>query len=194
MQNVFRAAGAFVVVMALLAAGMSPARTARNASPLLDRTMKDIDGKPVNLSRYKGKVLLFVNTASLCGNTPQYAGLEKVYREYKAKGLVVLGFPANNFGAQEPGSNGEIKQFCTSHYAVSFPMFSKISVKGPDQDPLYAYLTSSKTDPKFAGDVEWNFAKFLVNRKGEVVARFPAGHAPTEPDVIAAIEKALAEK
>lgn len=158
---------------------------------VLNFIVKDVDGKTVNLARYQGDVILLVNVASLCGNTPQYASLQKLYEQYKAKGFVILGFPANNFGQQEPGSNKEIKEFCTSKYHVSFPIFSKISVKGDDQAPLYKFLTSKETNPKFGGDIEWNFAKFLVNRKGEVVARFKAGEDPAKPEVVAAIEREL---
>jgi glutathione peroxidase len=189
-----RAAGTlFLAAIALAVA--TPAMAAKAApSPLLNRTVKDINGKNVNLSKYQGKVLLIVNTASLCGNTPQYAGLEQIYKKYHAKGFTILAFPANNFGSQEPGTNGEIQTFCTSKYNVTFPLFSKISVKGDDKAPLYQFLTNTKTNPRFAGDIEWNFAKFLVNRKGQVVNRFAPGHKPTEPDVIAAIETELAKK
>lgn len=185
---------AVAAVVAVGAGGAARAKAKKPASPLLNRTMKSLEGSPVNLARYQGKVLLIVNTASKCGNTPQYANLEQIYRKYKGRGFEVLGFPANNFMEQEPGSDADIRQFCTQNYNVSFPMFSKISVKGPDQAPLYKYLTSANTNPKFAGDVEWNFAKFLVNRKGQVIARFPARMTPTEAQVTAAIEKALAEK
>ncbi|HEV2473551.1 MAG TPA: glutathione peroxidase [Chthonomonadales bacterium] len=164
------------------------------AAGALDFTASDIDGKPVDLSRYKGSVVLIVNVASLCGNTPQYAGLEKLYETYRDKGFTILGFPANDFGKQEPGSNSEIKQFCTSKYNVTFPMFSKIVVKGDGQAPLYHYLTSKATDPKFGGDIEWNFAKFLINRDGEIVARFPAGESPESSDVVSKIEQELATR
>ncbi|HEY3332684.1 MAG TPA: glutathione peroxidase [Capsulimonadaceae bacterium] len=156
--------------------------------------MKDIDGKDVPLSKYKGKVLILVNVASRCGNTPQYKPLEALYEKYKAQGFEVLGFPANNFGAQEPGTNGEIRLFCTSTYNVSFPMFSKISVKGTDIDPLYKFLTSKSTNPQFGGDVEWNFAKFIIGRNGEVVARFAPGLLPDRPEVVSVIEAELAKK
>lgn len=158
---------------------------------VLSYTVQDIDGKSVPLSRYKGKVMMIVNTASLCGNTPQYASLEKLNQKYKASGLRILAFPANDFGQQEPGTNGEIRQFCTAKYNATFDLFSKISVKAPSQAPLYAFLTSKETDPKFGGDIEWNFAKFLVDRKGQVVARFPAGHDPLSPDVVSALETEL---
>ena len=128
--------------------------------------MNSIDGKPVNLARYQGKVVLIVNVASQCGYTPQYAGLEELHRKYAAKGLNILGFPANEFGAQEPGSNAEIAQFCQTNYGVDFDMFSKIVVKGPGQAPLYQFLTSKQTNPKFAGDIAWNFEKFLIGQWG----------------------------
>ncbi len=160
-------------------------------SPALNFTMNDIDGKPVKLNRYQGKVLLVVNVASFCGNTPQYTALQSLYEKYRERGLVVLGFPANEFGKQEPGTDGEIKQFCTSKYNVTFPMFSKVVVKGEGQSPFFRFLTDKTTNPHFGGDIEWNFAKFLLNRKGEIVGRFKAGANPSAPEVIAAIEKVL---
>lgn len=158
------------------------------ATSPLEFSMNSIDGKKVDLSKYKGKVVLMVNVASKCGNTPQYEGLEKIYNKYKDKGLVILGFPANNFGAQEPGSNDEIAKFCTSKYNVTFDMFSKISVKGDDQDPLYKYLTS---ESKFPGVVTWNFEKFLVGKDGQVIARFAPKEKPESEKVVQAIEEAL---
>jgi glutathione peroxidase len=166
----------------------------KKPTSVLDFHVKDIDGKEVDLSSYKGKVLLIVNTASQCGLTPQYKDLEEVYEKHKAQGFEVLAFPANEFGKQEPGNNEEIKEFCTSRYKVSFPLFSKIVVKGKGIDPLYAFLTQESTNPKFAGEIGWNFAKFLVNRKGELIARFDPRVKPTSPEVTAAIDKALAEK
>lgn len=159
---------------------------------IYDFNMTDIDGKQVNLGAYKNKVALIVNTASKCGNTPQYEALETIYDKYNSQGFTILGFPANNFGGQEPGSNEEIKEFCTLKYKVSFPMFAKISVKGEDQDAFYSYLTGEKA--KFPGEISWNFEKFLVNDKGEVIARFSPKTKPDAPEVIAAIEKALKEK
>ena len=161
---------------------------------ILDFKMKDIDGKDVKLKKYKGNVLLVVNTASKCGYTPQYEGLESTFEKYKGQGFYVLGFPANNFGGQEPGTEAEIKEFCTSKYKVTFPMFAKISVKGADQDPLYAYLTNKETNPQFAGDITWNFNKFLIDRKGHVVARFTSKDKPEGEAVTQAIEKYLDEK
>lgn len=161
---------------------------------ILDFKMRDIDGKDVKLKKYKGNVLLVVNVASKCGYTPQYEGLQSTYAKYKDQGFYVLGFPANNFGAQEPGTETEIKEFCTSKYHVTFPMFAKISVKGEDQDPLYKFLTSKETNPDFAGDIKWNFSKFLVDRSGKVVARFESKAKPDSDEVTAAIEKYLAAK
>jgi glutathione peroxidase len=166
---------------------------AKNKS-VLDFKMKDIDGKDVKLKKYKGDVFLIVNTASKCGYTPQYEGLQAIYTKYQSQGFEVLGFPANNFGGQEPGTETEIKEFCESKYKVTFPMFAKISVKGEDQHPLYNFLTAKETNPKFAGDISWNFNKFLVNRKGEVVARFSSKDKPDGDAVTQAIEKYLKEK
>jgi len=157
------------------------------ASNVHDFTLQSIDGKATPLSSYKGKVLLLVNVASKCGYTPQYTGLESLYEKYKDKGLVVVGIPANNFGAQEPGTNDEIKTFCTRNYNVTFPMMSKVSVKGGDQAPLYDYLT------KQAGDVKWNFTKFLVGKDGRVITKFDSPVKPDAPELTSAVEKALAE-
>lgn len=159
---------------------------------IYDFNMTDIDGKQVNLGAYKNKVALIVNTASKCGYTPQYEALQNVYDKYKDKGFTILGFPANNFGGQEPGSNEEIKEFCTLKFKVSFPMFAKISVKGEDQDAFYNFLTGENA--KFPGDITWNFEKFLVNGNGEIIARFAPKIKPDAPEVIEAIEKALNEK
>jgi glutathione peroxidase len=153
-------------------------------------TLNSIDGKPAPLADYKGKVVLLVNVASQCGYTPQYSGLEATYEKYKDQGFVILGFPANNFGAQEPGTNEEIKTFCTRKYSVTFPMYAKISVKGDDQAPLYAYLTK-ETGTGIAGEIKWNFTKFLVDRDGKVVQRFEPAVTPDSKDVTAAIEKQL---
>jgi glutathione peroxidase len=169
---------------------------AQDTKPMsvLDFTVNDIDGKPVNLSQYKGKVLLLVNTASQCGYTPQYKGMQQLYEKYKDKGFEVLAFPANEFGAQEPGSNADIKEFCSTQYKTSFPLFSKIVVKGQGKHPLYQFLTGKDTNPKFAGEIPWNFAKFLVGRDGQVLARFQPGDEPEGPAVTKAIETALATK
>lgn len=159
----------------------------------LDFQVQDIDGKPVDLTKYKGEVVLIVNTASQCGLTPQYKGLEAIYEKYKKQGFEVLAFPANNFGKQEPGTNSEIKTFCSSKYNVSFPLFSKIEVKGEGIHPLYQFLTGKESNGKYAGIIKWNFTKFLVNRKGEVIARFEPEVTPESNNVIKAIETALAE-
>jgi glutathione peroxidase len=156
-------------------------------------TMDSIDGKPVNLSAFKGKVVLIVNVASKCGFTPQYAALESLYEKYKDKGFVIVGVPANNFMSQEPGTNAEIKTFCTNKYNVTFPMMSKVSVKGDGKDPLYAFLTDKTSDPQFGGDIKWNFTKFLFDRTGKPVARFEPVTTPDSPEVTAAIEAALAK-
>ena len=184
-----------LAAVALLAvARVAPAADpAKKPASVLDFKVKDIDGNDVNLSKYRGEVLLIVNTASQCGYTPQYKNLEAVYEKYKGRGFEVLAFPANEFGHQEPGSDAEIKQFCTGKYSVTFPLFSKIVVKGKGIHPLYQFLTSKDTDPKFAGDIRWNFTKFLVNRKGEVIARFEPADAPESPKVTSQVEKALAE-
>ena len=155
------------------------------ASSVHEFTLNSIDGKPAPLSAYQGKVVLIVNVASRCGFTPQYAGLEALYEKYKDRGFAILGFPANNFGAQEPGTNEEIKTFCSSKYNVTFPMYSKISVKGDDQAPLYQFLTAT------GGEIQWNFTKFLVDKDGKVVARFEPKVTPESPEVTGAIEKAL---
>jgi glutathione peroxidase len=153
-------------------------------------TLNSIDGEPAPLAEYQGKVVLLVNVASQCGYTPQYSALEAIYEKYKEQGFVILGFPANNFGAQEPGTNEEIKTFCTRKYSVTFPMYGKISVKGADQAPLYKYLTT-ETAPGIAGDIKWNFTKFLVDRDGKVVQRFEPAVTPDSKQVTSAIEKQL---
>jgi glutathione peroxidase len=158
---------------------------------VLDFTMKSIDGQDVKLDSYSGKVLLLVNVASKCGYTKQYKGLESIYQKYKEQGLVVMGFPANNFFWQEPGTNEEIKTFCTTKYNVTFPMFAKISVKGGKIDPLYKFLTSKQTNPEFSGSISWNFNKFLVDRTGKVVDRFSSKDEPESQKVMQAIEEAL---
>lgn len=158
---------------------------------IYDITVKDIAGAPVSLDRYKGKVLLIVNVASRCGFTPQYAGLESLYQKHKDQGLVVLGFPANNFLWQEPGTDDEIKTFCTTTYNVTFPMFSKISVKGKDQHPLYRWLTSKESNPSHSGAISWNFNKFLVGRDGQVIARFGSRQEPLSDEIQQALVSAL---
>jgi glutathione peroxidase len=178
---------------ALGAGGEAHAAGGNDSASVLGFTMKKNDGTPVKLDQYRGNVLMIVNTASKCGFTPQYAGLEKLYEKYKDRGLKILAFPANNFGAQEPGTDAEIKTFCTAKYNVSFDLFSKISVKGEDKAPLYHFLTEGQKDPALNGEIKWNFQKFLVNRRGEVVARFEPADDPTSPKVTEAVEKLLAE-
>ena len=163
------------------------------ASSLYNFTLPSIEGKPMPLANFKGKVVLMVNVASQCGYTPQYSGLEALYEKYKDQGFVILGFPANNFGAQEPGTNEEIKTFCTRKYSVTFPMYAKVSVKGEDQTPLYQYLTK-EADPTHTGDIKWNFTKFLVDRDGKVVQRFEPAVTPEDAKVVSAVEELLKQK
>ena len=178
-----------IVALTLCLVFAAVAARADQATPLAGE-MKGIDGKPVDLAVYKGKVVLVVNVASRCGKTPQYAGLQKLYEAHKDKGFVILGFPANDFGAQEPGSDAQIAEFCSANYGVTFPMFSKITVKGPDKAPLYKTLTET-ADPK--GEVGWNFEKFLIAKDGAVVGRFKSGVAPDDAQFVKAIEAALAK-
>jgi len=164
------------------------------ASSVHEFTMDAINGTPTPLASFKGKVLLVVNVASQCGDTYQYEGLQALYLKYKDQGLVIAGFPANNFGAQEPGSNAEIGAFCKSKFGVTFPMFSKISVKGSDKAPLYQFLTDKNANPKTGGEIPWNFTKYLVDRNGKVLARFDAPVEPESPELTSAIEAALKNK
>lgn len=161
--------------------------------PVHQFELNDIDGVPVKLAAYSGKVLLLVNVASQCGYTPQYAGLQQLYEKYGDQGLVVLGFPANNFGSQEPGTDEQIQAFCTTNYNVTFPMFSKISVRGDDIHPLYDFLTDPASNPKFVGPITWNFNKFLIGRDGKVIGRYDSKVEPLGPELAEEIEKALAE-
>ena len=158
-----------------------------------DYSARSIDGAEQPLSQYRGHPLLIVNVASKCGFTPQYAALEALYEKYKDKGFVIVGVPANNFMSQEPGTNEEIKKFCSNKYNVTFPMMSKVSVKGDDKAPLYTFLTDKTSDPQFGGDIKWNFTKFLFDRNGNIVARFEPATTPDSPQVIAAVEAALAK-
>lgn len=160
---------------------------------LYDLTVQDIEGKEIKLETFKGKVLLIVNVASKCGFTPQYAGLQALYQEYQKQGLEILGFPANNFLWQEPGTDSEIKQFCALKYNVTFPMFAKISVDGKNTAPLYAFLTSKSTNPEFAGKIKWNFTKFLVDRKGVIAGRFESAVEPQNSLVVNKIRELLAQ-
>jgi glutathione peroxidase len=186
-MQIFRGKAAYLLSIGVL---LIMATSLLAGSGIYGFTLNSIDGKPAPLADYKGKVVLIVNVASQCGYTPQYTALESIYEKYKAQGFVILGFPANNFGAQEPGTNEEIKTFCTRKYSVTFPMYAKISVKGEDQAPLYAYLTK-QTGPTIAGDIKWNFTKFLVDRDGNVVQRFESAVTPDSPELTSAIEKQL---
>jgi glutathione peroxidase len=161
---------------------------------VLNFTMNSLEGKPVNLAKYQGDVVLMVNVASECGYTPQYEGLQELHKRFAGRGLRILGFPSNDFGQQEPGSNAEIADFCQKNYGVQFDMFSKIVVLGAGKAPLYQYLTSSRTNPKFSGEVEWNFEKFLIGRDGQLIARFKSPVEPLSGEMVSAIEAALAKK
>lgn len=180
-----------LIALAMLALATFATAEDKMPNSVLEAVLPGIDGKPYPLAQHKGQVIMLVNVASKCGNTPQYAGLEALYEKHKADGLVIIGVPANNFGGQEPGTNEEIKQFCTAKYNVSFPMLGKVSVKGDDITPLYKFLTTKSAKP---GDVGWNFAKFLVGRNGEVIDRFDPKMKVEDPKVVEAIEKALAAK
>lgn len=166
---------------------------ANSGKTVHDFNVKDIDGNQVSLAKYKGKVLLIVNVASMCGNTPQYKDIQALYTKYSSKGLVVLGFPANNFMGQEPGSDKDIKAFCTREYAVTFPMFSKISVKGKDIAPLYSYLTQKTENGVTDAAVTWNFQKFLVGKDGRVITSVSPKTSVNDAEVIKAIEAALSK-
>lgn len=180
-------------------AGNSDEKTGEKKVPaVLNFKMKRLDGKPGDLSAYQGKVVLIVNVASQCGLTPQYEQLEALHEKFAEKGLAVLGFPANEFGSQEPGTDAEIDKYCKDNYKVKFDMFSKVVVKpakdGPEPCPLYKFLTSKETDPKFSGEISWNFEKFLIGRNGEIVARFKPQVKPDSKEVTTAIETELAKK
>lgn len=184
---------ALVLVASAAVAVVAAEKKGEKVAPVLNFKMASLTGKPVDLSRYQGKVVLMVNVASECGLTPQYEGLEALHEKFADKGLAILGFPANEFGKQEPGTDSEIAEFCEKNYGVKFDMFSKVVVKGEGQCPLYQFLTSEETDPKFAGDITWNFEKFLIGRNGEIVARFAPKVTPESEEVISAIEAELAK-
>lgn len=181
-----------ILALSLMLATSTLAADSKAESPLGFK-MDSIDGETIDLTSYKGKVVLMVNVASKCGLTPQYEALQELYAKYNSQGFVILGFPANNFGAQEPGTNSEIKEFCSVNYGVSFPMFAKISVKGDDLHPLYRFLTSESTNPQFGGEIKWNFTKFLVDRQGQIIDRFEPRIKPDSPEMISAIERALGD-
>ena len=183
MKHAFHKALIFSFLLLTLLPLPSSGETMKN---IYSFTMKTIDGQDKSLADYQGKTLLVVNTASLCGHTPQYKTLQALYDKYKTQGLEILAFPANNFGAQEPGTDQEIKTFCSTKFNVTFPVFSKISVKGADIHPLYQYLT---TESGFPGDIKWNFNKFLIDPSGKVVARFESGADPMSAEVVGEVER-----
>lgn len=176
----------------LLSALLFLQMTSAQAGSIYDIKLKDIDGKDTTLAAYKGKVLLIVNVASKCGYTKQYTGLEALYQKYKDRGVVVLGFPCNQFGGQEPGSNEEIKQFCSSKYSITFPLFDKLEVNGDNRHPLYDFLAGEKSP--FPGDIKWNFGKFVIGKDGKVAKRFGSSTAPESDELTKGIESALAVK
>jgi glutathione peroxidase len=178
--------------MILLALAFLQVVSAQAAGSIYDVPVKDIDGKPTSLKTYEGKVLLIVNVASKCGYTPQYTGLEALYEKYKDKGLLVLGFPCNQFGGQEPGTNEQIKQFCSSKYQVTFPLFDKIEVNGPNRNQLYTMLAGEGSP--FPGNIKWNFNKFLIGRDGKILKRFDSKVKPESEEMTQAVEAALAAK
>jgi glutathione peroxidase len=180
-----------LLLAGVIAACVASVSGEEKPSSALDFKMKSITGQDVNLAEYKGKVLLMVNVASRCGYTGQYEGLEAMYEKYQDKGFAVLGFPCNQFLWQEPGSDAQIAEFCSNKYQVKFPMFSKIEVKGANAAPLYNYLTSQDTKPAKKGKISWNFEKFVIGKKGEVVARFAPGTEPDAPEVVSLIEAEL---
>jgi glutathione peroxidase len=180
-----------VIVTLMLCVMFCAAALMGGEKSVFDFTLNTIDGQPAPLGAYKGKVVMLVNVASRCGYTPQYTALESIYEKYKDRGFVIIGIPANNFGAQEPGTNQEIKTFCQSKYSVTFPMMSKVSVKGDDKTPLYQFLTDKAASPKTGGEIQWNFTKFLVGPEGQIITRFEPAVTPDSPEVTGAIEKAL---
>ncbi|MCI0357962.1 MAG: glutathione peroxidase [Planctomycetaceae bacterium] len=182
-----------LLLASVVAATVSSAQADEKAPAALNFTMKSITGQDVNLADYKGKVVLVVNVASKCGNTKQYAPLEELHEKLAGKGLAVLGFPCNQFGGQEPGTEAEIAQFCAETYKVKFPLFSKIEVNGANAAPFYKHLTTIDTKPKGAGDIKWNFEKFVIGRNGDVVARFAPATSPDSQEVMAVLEAELAK-
>jgi len=185
-----------LILTTMIVAGLAAAqtKTGGNVPGVLSFTMNSINGQPVNLAKYQGKVVLIVNTASECGYTYQYEGLQALHKKYAAQGLSLLGFPSNDFGQQEPGTNAEIQTFCKANYGVEFDMFSKVEVLGGSKVPLYNYLTSNSTDPRFPGEISWNFEKFLIGRDGQILGRFKSDIEPMGAEMTAAIEAALAKK
>jgi len=184
-----------IILLILCAALAAQMATAGDVPSIQNISLDDIDGKPTSLKAYAGKVILLVNVASKCGNTPQYKGLEAMYEKYKNRGFVIVGVPCNDFRSQEPGTAAEIKAFCTENYNVTFPLMAKIHVKGPEQHPLYAALTSKDAViPGPTGDIDWNFAKFVVGRDGKPIKRFGNKVQPEDADLVKTVETALAVK
>jgi glutathione peroxidase len=193
MRNPFIAA--LVVGIAVVLPAVAADKEDRQVPPVLNFKMTTLDGKPVELSKFQGKVVLLVNVASECGYTPQYKGLQWLHEKYGKDGLVVLGVPSNDYGGQEPGTNADIAAFCQKNYDVKFDMLAKVGVAaGKDQCPLYRFLTSKETNPKFGGAVKWNFEKFLIGRNGEVVGRYEADVEPDAKDMVEKIEAELGKK
>jgi glutathione peroxidase len=185
--------GCFSQLFVAAARAQADSKGDPKVSGVLQFKMKSLDGKEADLSKYKGKVVLIVNVASECGYTPQYKGLQALHAKYAAKGLAVLGFPCNDFGAQEPGNERQISDFCRKNYGVTFDMFAKVAIKGGSPSPLYKYLTSKETNPRFGGQVRWNFTKFLIGRDGTIVARFEPAVDPESRDFQQAVETELAK-
>jgi glutathione peroxidase len=185
-----------IALSILLIATLSFAQTKTGGKvpDVLNFTMKSLAGQPVNLSKYQGKVVLIVNVASECGFTYQYEGLQALHKKYAAQGLTILGFPSNDFGAQEPGSDADIQQFCKSNYGVEFDMFSKVTVLGGNKVPLFQHLTSNSSNPKFSGEISWNFEKFLIARDGQIIGRYKSPVEPQSRELTGAIEAALAKQ
>jgi glutathione peroxidase len=183
-----------LMVLAVAMTGIADEKGGKQVAPVLRFKMNNLAGKEVDLSKYQGKVILVVNVASQCGYTPQYEGLQMLHDKYSKDGLVVLGVPCNDFGAQEPGTSEEIAEFCKTNYGVKFDMLAKVSLKGKDQAPLYEYLTSKKTNPTFGGEISWNFTKFLIGRNGDIVSRFEPDVKPESDEVTTAIKTELSKK
>jgi glutathione peroxidase len=200
MNSLLSSLSVLTIAAVLGAAGLGAVANTRgkpdmqSSKGIYDFVVQDIGGKDVSLGQFKGKVLLVVNVASQCDFTPQYAGLEALYQQKKDRGLVVLGFPANDFGSQEPGTNAEIKQFCSENYHVTFPMFAKITVKGAAKHPLYRLLTEKATDPNFAAEIRWNFTKFVIGRDGSIRNRFDSRLAPDNAGLVGAVDQALGKE
>jgi glutathione peroxidase len=194
----YRQVTATLFALAILGGACSPAcagaKGGKKVAPVLNFKMTSLDGKPVDLTQFQGKVVLLVNVASECGYTPQYKGLQELYKKYGKDGLVVVGVPSNDFGKQEPGSNEEIAAFCKKNYGVEFPMLAKVAVKGEGQVPLYKFLTAKETNSNFAGPIRWNFEKFLIGRDGTVIGRFASDVEPDSDELQKAVRDALAKK